>query len=787
MLTHGFCITGTDTDVGKTVITAALLRALRQQGVPARAIKPVQTGVDCAACRTTRCSVGECCAAACADREGCYADAARYADAVADMPAERGPLTLRMFRLAASPHLAAQAEGQVIRLDTLVEDITALQGDNFLLVEGAGGLYVPLNDTACMIDMMAHVGLPLIVVAANRLGVLNHCLLTVAAAHQRGLRVAAIVLTHISASPLAATAALDTHNCVGDAAFAGHAGHADDADEAGHTTAQITGLRIQQDTAPALRVRLPHIPVVEVPHCAAIHHADARVRQQGWDELALALGVVVDVARQQVLDQGTPPDIFSAAPAEVAFAGNGPADLSPFAISPTGAVPTVISPESVRRIDRAHIWHPYTTATNPLPAREVSHTAGQRIYLRDGNALVDGMASWWCAIHGYGHPRLVRALQEQAGRMSHVMFGGLTHQPVVALTERLLTVLPAGLERIFYADSGSVAVEVALKMALQYAHATKAGEDRHLCIVPRGGYHGDTMGAMSVCDPVNGMHSLFTGFLPQQHFVSRPACAFGAYNTAFVKPQVEDMSAIPFDPACMLPLEAAFASHGRHAAACILEPVVQGAGGMWLYHPEYIRRAAALCRQYGVLLIADEIATGFGRTGKMFACEWAGVSPDILCLGKALTGGMMSLAATACSQEVAEGISRGGGVFMHGPTFMANPLACAVAEASMAELLASPWKMRVARIERALIEGLAPCVGATGVAAVRVLGAIGVVECEQPVPVERLQDFFVQQGVWLRPFGRLIYCMPPYTCTEQEIRTITTALCAAVQQGMHCL
>lgn len=725
MLTHGFTISGTDTDVGKTVVTAALLRALRQHAFPAMAVKPVQTGVLDPA------------------HDG---DAARYSDAVQDLPTKgHGAVTLRAYALAASPHLAARNEGQELDAETLLADIAALQQEAFLLVEGAGGLYVPLNDTVCMVDIFARLGLPLIVVAANRLGVLNHCLLTVAAAQQKGIAVAAIVVTQCK--PLT-----------------------------GHKDAET----IAQDTVPHLQACLPHIPVLELPHCAAINDGDAHVRLQGWDTLAHALKPLVTLACQKMQRSSHSSD------ASVAWACDTALPQTALPKAPTVTIPLAqISVQDVLQLDAAHIWHPYTSATTPLPVREVSHTAGQCIHLRDGRALVDGMSSWWCAIHGYGHPRLVRALQDQAQCMSHVMFGGLTHQPVVRLTQSLLPLLPAGLERIFYADSGSVAVEVALKMALQYAYNTGRA-DRNIFLVPRGGYHGDTVGAMSVCDPVNGMHSVFTGFLPQQDFVDRPNCAFGAFNTALSQPQVGDASTIPFDPACMEPLEQAFASHGQRAAAFIVEPIVQGAGGMWMYHPEYLRRAFALCREYGVLFIADEIATGFGRTGKMFACEWAGISPDILCMGKALTGGMMTLAATACSAPVAEGISLHGGVFMHGPTFMANPLACAVAHASVETLLESPWQARVARIEQGLMRGLSPCVGAKGVAQVRVLGAIGVVECQQPVPVEALQRFFVQQGVWLRPFGRLIYAMPPYTCTEQEIDTITTALCAAVQQGIHC-
>ncbi|MEG2173083.1 MAG: adenosylmethionine--8-amino-7-oxononanoate transaminase [Desulfovibrionaceae bacterium] len=698
MLNQGFFITGTDTDVGKTVVTAALLRALCQQQVPVRAVKAVQTGVECAA------------------RQG-QGDAALYADAVADL--DTLPLaacTLRSFRLAASPHLAAREQGQYLELESLLDEIQALQAQSFLLLEGAGGVRVPLNDRADMLDIMERTGLPVIVVAANRLGVINQVLLSVETLEGKGVRVAAVVLTQACPFPV------------------------DDAAQA----------LILQDSAPCLRARLPHIPLLELPYSAALHHAVPAERYAGWEVLAQELKTLAEQAQP-----------CSTAGGAASAAGDGTALLA---------------------FDAAHIWHPYTSTTQPLPVREVIRTAGQRIYVRQRGGLVDGMSSWWCAIHGYGHPALVRALRQQAGRFSHVMFGGLTHDPAVRLARTLLPLLPSGLERVFFADSGSVAVEVALKMALQY-HGEESA--RSLFIVPRGGYHGDTVGAMSVCDPVNGMHRLFKHFLPQQVFVDRPACPFGAYNTALAEPHPANLATLPFDPACLLPLEEAFARHGHQAAGCILEPVVQGAGGMWLYHPEYLRRVAALCREYGTLLIVDEIATGFGRTGKMFACEWAGISPDILCLGKALTGGMMTLAATACSARVAEGICAQGGVFMHGPTFMGNPLACAVAQASVDVLLASPWSARIANIEAALVSGLAPCAQARGVAQVRVLGAIGVVECAQAVPMARLQDFFVEQGVWLRPFGRLIYCMPPYSISPQELEQITTAVCRAVKQGIH--
>ncbi len=410
--------------------------------------------------------------------------------------------------------------------------------------------------------------------------------------------------------------------------------------------------------------------------------------------------------------------------------------------------------------DRAHLWHPYAPPVAPLLWPVVS-AEGVRLKLADGRELIDGMSSWWCAIHGYNHPVLNAAIREQLGQIAHVMFGGLTHEPAVALGERLTVIAPAGLERVFLADSGSVSVEVALKLAIQYWRSR--GESRSRFVTVRGGYHGDTFGAMSVCDPVTGMHSLFQGFLPQQLFAPRPPCRFGE----------------PCSETDFAPMEALARRHAGEIAAVILEPVVQGAGGMYFYSPEYLQRLRALCDELGLLLILDEIATGFGRTGRLFASEWAGISPDVLCLGKALTGGYMTLAATLTTSEIAETIGNGEpGVFMHGPTFMGNPLACSVANASIDLLLSSPWQARIRTIEAGLETGLAPCRNLPGVAEVRVLGAIGVVEMEKPVVMEKLQPALVEAGVWVRPFGRLVYLMPPYVIDEESL----AFLCRAVVQ-----
>ncbi|HHG3514244.1 TPA: adenosylmethionine--8-amino-7-oxononanoate transaminase [Vibrio parahaemolyticus] len=415
--------------------------------------------------------------------------------------------------------------------------------------------------------------------------------------------------------------------------------------------------------------------------------------------------------------------------------------------------------------DRHHIWHPYTSTLTPLTCYPVASANGVHIKLEDGTELIDGMSSWWSTIHGYNHPHLNQAAHQQIDQVSHVMFGGITHQPAISLCKKLLSLAPNNLEHVFLADSGSVAVEVSLKMALQYWHAK--GERRPKFLTLRHGYHGDTFAAMSVTDPDNSMHSLYKGFLPEHIFAESPTCGYWD----------------EWKPEDLADFEDKIDSHHQELAAVILEPIVQGAGGMRIYHPEFLKGVRRLCDKYDLLLIADEIATGFGRTGKLFACEHADVQPDILCVGKALTGGYMTLSATLASKHVADTVCGGdAGCFMHGPTFMGNPLACAVATASLELIEQGDWQQQTQQIEMLFSELLPKLEEYDLVKNTRWLGAIGVVETHRPVNMETIQALFVEHGVWIRPFGKLIYMMPPFISKPEDIEKLINAIDAALQR-----
>jgi len=411
-------------------------------------------------------------------------------------------------------------------------------------------------------------------------------------------------------------------------------------------------------------------------------------------------------------------------------------------------------------IDQQHIWHPYSAIGSGQEIFHVESANGCVLKLKDGRELVDGTASWWSAIHGYNNPQLNTALENQLGKMSHVMFGGLTHDPAIELAAKLVEITPPPLETVFFSDSGSVSVEVAMKMAIQY-WASKQQTSKQRFISARNGYHGDTFGAMSVCDPVTGMHSLFSDTLAQQYFIPAPLTPFGEQC----------------DESELAELKYTLEQHHQSIAAIIIEPIVQGAGGMRFYAANYLEKARLLADEFGVLLIFDEIATGFGRTGKLFACEHTTITPDIMCIGKAITGGYMTLAATLTTRKISETISKGDpGVFMHGPTFMANPLACTAALTSTNLLLESHWQARINNIEHQLKLGLNTCESLESVKEVRVLGAIGVVELHEAVDMRIIQPLFVEQGVWIRPFGKLIYVMPPYIITDAQLKKLCDAI-----------
>ncbi len=652
-----FFVSGIDTGVGKTVVTGLLARWLLRQGCRVITVKMVQTGND---------GYSE------------DLDAHRILMGRVSFPEDQEGLTApQIFRFPASPLLAAALEHTTLDLERIADCVKTLASRyDIVLVEGAGGLGVPLNEQVLAMDFAAEQGWPLILVTSGKLGSINHTVLSIEAAQSRGMTLAGIV----------------------------------------YNWNPEVDSTIDEDTPKYIRKYL------------TLHH------------LNVPLAFVPCVS-----DLENPPETdFSAI----------------FSAPNEDDVPRLAA------LDRRHLWHPYASIGNPPPVQFAEKSHGTRIRLDDGTELLDAVSSWWCTAHGHSHPAIMEAIRRQSQQMSHVMFGGFTHRPATLLVDRLLQLLPAGLDAVFLADSGSISVECAVKMAVQYHYA--AGNPKRCKMVAlKGAYHGDTAGAMALSDP-DGMHLLFQGIMPRHFFAEQPATPF--HGT--------------WDDADFASMERILAEHEDEIAGVIVEPVFQGGNAMWLYHPEYLRRLRAACDRHGALMVFDEVATGLGRTGRLFAMEHADVIPDILCIGKTLTGGSMTLAATIASRRVADVISsRGSGAFMHGPTYMGNPLVCAAAKASLDLLDQYDWKGNLAAIENGFREGLDAFRQHPNVRDVRILGGIGILELEHMPTVAQTTVNCRETGVWLRPFGNWVYSMPPFITTPGEIEQITHAMGRLVEIG----
>lgn len=640
-------ITATDTDVGKTFITCALLQALLQKQIKATALKPIQTGCEIINGKTISPDVNE------------------YKKILGNQCIE----PKYAFEFPASPHYSSQLENTYISLKEL-SDYVQHHSKNYeiTLIEGAGGVFVPINDTTYMLDLIKAANARVVLVFDNKLGAINQVLQNTNILQNAGIEIAAIVANNTE---------FDNPICV----------------------SNIKYLENKLDD-----IHIIHLPLFE--------NKDILKAAPYFDEFIQKI-----VFRQ---------------------------------------------PEKLDlEFDHKHLWHPYTNTDNPQSVEAVIGATDNKIITENG-VLIDGISSWWCAVNGYGHNKLVQAACRQISQFSHVMFGGLTHKPAIDLGKKLLEIMPE-FNHIFYCDSGSVAVEIALKTAIQYQQNKTYNKNKILTVL--GGYHGDTFGAMSVCDPQNGMHFMFHGVLMEQIFAPKPNCPFDQ----------------PFDENCLTDIRNIFARNKQKIAAVIIEPIVQAAGGMWFYHQEFLCELRRLCDENDTLLIFDEIATGFGHTGKLFAYQYTDISPDIILIGKALTGGFMGLAAVLSVDKVATTIAQNNGMLMHGPTFMANPLACAVSLESIKLLEQSNWQEQVKRIENILKQQLYTCLKLNNVASVRVLGAIGNVELKVEINRERMQKFFVDKGVWIRPFGKNVYLMPPFNTPDDELIYLCDCIFEAIE------
>lgn len=643
----GFIITGTNTEVGKTFITTSLLSALLNNNYKATAYKPVQSGVD----------------------DNNLSDVQRY-KSVDSMTNE----ALYSFKEACSPHLAATKNDAKIDFNKLIKSTNKILSKNDItLIEGAGGIYVPLNANYTFLDYFKQLDLPIILVCENKLGAINNTLISAKTLLLHGLTIAAIVLNDMS-------------------------------DEKDY---------IKKDNLSYIKKHFPKSLIFDFPKHSGL-------KNETFFEPFL--DNLIEFLKTKEIDY---------------------------------------------EFDKKHIWHPYTSMKNPLKCFGAVKTDGNYIYLENKKVL-DAMSSWWCEIRGYNNEQINEVACSQIHKMAHVMFGGITHNEAIDLTKLILDITPKSLQHVFYADSGSVSVEVALKMAIQYQNAN-GKTDRKKILTFEGGYHGDTFGAMSVCDPKNGMHTLFTNFLAKQIFLPRPKNRFGKKIDSSEKKNIKE----------------AFRKHHKEIAAFICEPIVQGAGGMWIYDPSYLRVVKKLCKKYDILLICDEIATGFGRTGKMFGVQYADIEPDIMCIGKALSGGYATFAATITNKKVAFGISKNSGVLMHGPTFMANPLMCAIATKNIELLTKSNWQKDVLNIEKILRQELSLCAKFEIVNDIRIIGAIGVIELNKNINVEKIQLYFVKNGIWIRPFGKLLYIMPPFTTSKKELKKICHVVYNSLKNEMY--